>query len=31
MQTKMSVFKNEEQKGKIGPVWGLAAVGGERV
>jgi hypothetical protein len=26
-QTKMSSFKNREQEGKTGPVWGLAPVG----
>jgi hypothetical protein len=27
-QTKMPFFKNGEQEGKIGPVWGLVSVGG---
>jgi hypothetical protein len=27
-QTKMSFFKIKEQKGKTGPVWSLAPVGG---
>jgi hypothetical protein len=29
-QTKMSFFKNREQEGKTGPVWGLVPVGGRR-
>jgi hypothetical protein len=30
-QTKMSFFyKNEEQEGKIGPVWGLVPVWGDK-
>jgi hypothetical protein len=28
-QTQMPFFKNGEQEGKIGPVWGLGTVGGE--
>jgi hypothetical protein len=30
-QTKMSFFKNREQEGKTGPVWGLVPVGGGRL
>jgi hypothetical protein len=30
-QTKMSFFKNGEQEGKIGSVWGLVLVGGGRI
>jgi hypothetical protein len=30
-QTKMSSFKNGEQEGKAGPVWGLVAVRRERL
>jgi hypothetical protein len=26
--TKMSFFKNREQEGKTGPVWGLPPMGG---
>jgi hypothetical protein len=29
-QTKMSFFKNREQKGKSGPVWVLVPAGEER-
>jgi hypothetical protein len=28
IQAKMSFFKNKEQEGKTGPVWGLVPVGG---
>jgi hypothetical protein len=26
----MSIFKNEWQEGKTGPIWGLVPMGGER-
>jgi hypothetical protein len=31
LQTELSTFKNGEQEGKTGSVWGLAPVGGERI
>jgi hypothetical protein len=31
LNKKMSFFQTWEQEGKIGPVWGLALVGGVRL
>jgi hypothetical protein len=30
-QTKIPFFKNTEQEGKIGPIWGLVPVGKGRI